>query len=187
MAETVHVECDTCLAAGTHTDGESHKVLLDDHGPMRIDLCDDHLAAFIGPLREQLEKHGLRWANVRPARGPYNRRPARTGALAPIICFWCDATFTTTSGLGGHLVRKHGADSTGNGGSPGVAFAELYGRTCPWCGERELPGGTTGLSQHLKLVHPDAPTGWVETYTAAYRAGDPQGVVAELKRVSPLT
>lgn len=193
MAEQVItlIYCDPCRADGQETEASPHRVLIDGH-LTRIDLCADHDMDLLAPVRFVMEKHGVavkagRSGQQQQARGPYAIKPKPD--VAPIVCFWCDQTYTTTSGLARHLVTVHGAEATsggeGTGQVPGLAFVDFYGRTCPWC-KAVVEGGSRNLSRHLEAEHPDSPTGWVEAFTAAYRAGDPVGVVAELKRASPL-
>lgn len=157
MAQELRIDtwCDVCLADGQHEPGEPVEVALGGHAPRVLDLCERDRKTYVAPLAELLESLGRR-VDAKPTRArAAAEEPGGEGAR----CIVCAHVSPTTSALGGHLRLSHGA-----------TMGEVYGGTCPVCGESK--GGT-----HIARAH-GLPGGMVAAYAWARANGDPHGVVA---------
>lgn len=189
MAREIVTLCDPCLAEDVRSTGRTIEIGIE--GKSRtVELCETHELQLLKPLADILGRFGQRVTLTAPAgsrtsvpRPPRAAGPAAVDPGAPrlgkpptgprdLACIACEMTYSTPSGLAGHLVRIHGVSAT-------ATLSAAYGARCPLCGHE---GSASGLGVHSGSAHHLA---IARAFTAARDAGDPFGVVAE--RVAVLT
>lgn len=177
--------CDIELAespddALVYEPGETHTVTVDNGKTMTVDLCERHHKALLGPVVDLLTAHGYREDIARPTVAPAKASGWKTpprGQVHP--CLWCDRTWSSVSGLAGHLHVAHGFPARGDGRS-NLSLIYNVGRACPYCG-REMGGnGPQRLGIHMARTHAGEPTRLAASFVRAREMGDPHGVVAKV-------
>lgn len=182
MAREVVSWCDPHLAHDERVPGYPVIFTVDGGKPVRVDLCADDRAALVEPLLAMLAEYGAPPdAPPPPSRSPrVPRRPTASEAAAaaassprrrgqppaegrPFQCLWCPLDYSSTSALGAHLRTAHGLGPV----------ATTYGEVCPLDGETFANlGGHASRSHGLNTA---------SLFLAALDAGDPLGVVAQVR------
>lgn len=163
------VECCTCAVmeppriTRLPKDHEQIVIRVGDYAG-ELDLCEACMvSATIELLVEALRNTvGVRRARTQ-ARGEYGNRPEDpfSGTRAP--CPLCSQTFSTPSGVWGHLERAHQLKLTPQ------QKDQVWGRTCMFgCGFPTVSGRS--MSQHLGRAHPTVKGGQLFAGLAQARA-----------------
>lgn len=182
MATEVTVErwCDVHLAVDDERVSASSYEVLGPGGRSRyVDLCDEHEAEFLGPVRELLSRFGT----TKPDHPTRTTRPApfppERGTGYP--CLLCEQEYGSSSGLATHYVSAHGYPGSANDGKR-VSLVDVYAPAdlCAVCGSSSP--GTRHIPMHASEVgRPGLPA----LFRYAESIGDPHGMVAKVRASAP--
>lgn len=130
-----------------------------------IDLCDDHRAELVDPLRELVDAVGVRpdppSTGVPPRAAGGGQKPSKNLHVAPCLC----------GKAGAHDAHIRSAHKMSTG--------DLFGTRCPLCGETFQTASVLG--SHASRIH--ELRGSAHVFAQAERAGDPFGIVAERRQL----
>jgi hypothetical protein len=179
MAQEIVRLCDPCLADDERVNASAVTVALNGK-PLLLDLCEDHEALLIKPLRDVLAAFGqtVTAPTGAPKRAYTKRTPpsaAEPAGPAPAmpateghvhVCPFEHTGYAGASALLKHLDSVHGLR--------GIYAAT--GGVCPLCGVERPPSGAHSLAGHVRDEHGEPSLS--RAVVAAEAIGDPHGVHA---------
>lgn len=172
MAQEIVSWCDAC--GDEPQRGHPVTLLVGDTGQRIIDLCDEHEEEILSGLRELIEKFGRSALND-PSPHQQGQLPlgqmrhlnlprGRKDIARPFECFFCDIGWATLTSLANHYREVHGRIEV-------QGALDLYGPTCPVCGEGEFGA----LGNHGSRAHGAGNLG--DLFRKAEDLGDPFGIL----------